>query len=377
MENFIYNIPTRAYFGKGQINNLAPGIKEFGGSKVLFVYGGRSIRKNGVYQAVIDELRKGGIEYVECSGIKPNPPVEDVNRGIELYKKNNLNFILGVGGGSVIDAGKAMAAGVYYDGDVMELMVGGKGKIKNAAPLASVVTMAGTGSEMDMGGVITAGKDHKKYTITNPLLFPKFSILDPTYTFTVPEKHSMAGCFDAFNHLMECYFISGSESTDVQNGMSEGVMKAIIKNAPLILKNPKDYNARANIMWASSQALAGFQFAIGKSQSKWPMHRMGHELSSLCDMTHGVTLALVAPAWMKFTLEKAPEYTWLFAAFARNVFGVAEADDKIDAEKGIEKLIEFTLNLKMPKNLKEAGVEENKLGYLTKNNRIRRYWSAL
>ena len=217
MENFRFYLPTTIHFGKGQLANLADSIKQFGGSKVLLSYGGGSIKKNGIYDAVLNELKKGNIEYVDCDGIKPNPPVEDVNRGIQLYRENNLNFILAVGGGSTIDASKAMAAGVCYDGDVMDLMVGGKGEIKEAAPLASVLTMAGTGSELDMGGVITAGENHKKYTIMHPLLYPKFSILDPTYTFTVPEKHSMAGCFDALDHLIECYFVPGSESTDVQN----------------------------------------------------------------------------------------------------------------------------------------------------------------
>lgn len=364
MENFSFYLPTTVHFGKNQIENLGDSIKQFGGSKVLLAYGGGSIKANGIYDAVVNELKKANIEFVDCAGIKPNPPVQDVNRGIKLYRENNLDFILAVGGGSTIDACKAMAAGVCYDGDVMDLMIGGKGEIKAAAPLAAVLTMAGTGSELDMGGVITAGEDHKKHSIMHPLLYPKFSILDPTYTFSVPEKHSMAGSFDALDHLIECYFIAGSESTDVQNMMNEGLMRSIVKNAPLILANPKDYNARANIMWASSQALASFQFAAGKKGSNWPMHAMGHELSSLYDMTHGITLALIAPAYLSFSLEKAPEYTWLFASFARNVFGVVEADDTMAAKLGIAKLREFTLTLKMPKNLKEAGVEVDKLEYL-------------
>ncbi|MDP4201695.1 MAG: iron-containing alcohol dehydrogenase [Bacteroidota bacterium] len=364
MENFSFYLPTIVHFGKGQISSLGASIKQFGGSKVLLAYGGGSIKANGIYNAVVAALKKANIPFVDCDGIKPNPPVEDVNRGIKLYRDNGCDFILAVGGGSTIDACKAMAAGVCYDGDVMDLMAGGKGEIKTAAPLAAVLTMAGTGSELDLGGVITAGADHKKHTIMHPLLYPKFSILDPTYTFSVPEKHSMAGSFDALDHLIECYFIAGSESTDVQNMMNEGLMRSIVKNAPLILENPENYDARANIMWASSMALASFQFALGKKGSNWPMHAMGHELSSLYDMTHGVTLALIAPSYLAFTLEKAPEYTWLFANFARNVFGVVETDDALAAKMGIAKLKEFTLTLKMPNNLKEVGVEEDKLEYL-------------
>lgn len=364
MENFSFYVPTTVHFGKGQIENLAASIRNFGGSKVLLAYGGGSVKQNGIYDAVVNELKKENIAFVECAGIKPNPPVEDVNRGIKLYRENNLDFILAVGGGSTIDACKAMAAGVCNDGDVMDLMAGGKGEIIAAAPLASVLTMAGTGSELDMGGVITAGEAHKKHTIMHPLLYPKFSILDPTYTFSVPENHSMAGCFDAFDHLIECYFISGSKSTDVQNMTNEGLMRSIVKNAPLVLENPEDYNARANIMWASSQALASFQYALGKKASNWPMHAMGHELSSLYDMTHGITLALITPSYLEYSLEKAPEYTWLFADFARNVFGVTENNNELAAKEGIKKVKEFTLSLKMPNNLKEAGVEEGKLEYL-------------
>lgn len=364
MENFSYYVPTTIHFGKGEIEKLATSIKQFGGSRVLLAYGGGSIMRNGVYDAVVNELKNGGLLFFDCGGIKSNPPVADVRKGIRIYREYDCDFILAVGGGSTIDACKAMAAGVCYDGDVMDLMTGGAGEIRAAAPLASVLTMAGTGSELDMGGVITGEKNYKKHTIMHPFLYPKFSILDPAYTFSVPEKHSMAGCFDAFDHLLECYFAAGGESTDVQNMMNEGAMRSIIKNAPVILQNPENYEARANIMWASSMALAGFQFVLGKKGSNWPMHAMGHELSSLYDMTHGVTLALIAPAYLAFTLEKAPEYTWLFAGFARNVFGVTEVDDTIAAKMGIRKVKDFTLALKMPENLKEAGVEENKLEYL-------------
>ncbi|MCY1720927.1 iron-containing alcohol dehydrogenase [Prolixibacteraceae bacterium Z1-6] len=364
MENFSFYVPTSVSFGKGQIENLAPSIKQFGGNKVMLAYGGGSIKANGIYDEVVNELKKANIEYVDCDGIRPNPPVADVRKGIAIYRENACDFILAVGGGSTIDAAKAMAAGVCYDGDVMDLMADGKGEITAAAPLASVLTMAGTGSELDMGGVITGEVNHKKHTIMHPLLYPKFSILDPSYTFSVPEKHSMAGCFDALDHLIECYFVAGSESTDVQNMMNEGLMKSIVKNAPRVLANPEDYDARANIMWASSMALASFQFAVGKKGSNFPMHAMGHELSSLYDMTHGITLALVTPAYLELTLGKVPEYTWLFANFARNVFGVLEDDDFVAAKLGIRKVKEFTLKLNMPKNLKEAGVEEDKLEYL-------------
>lgn len=362
MENFIFNIPTRAYFGKGQIENLASGIKEFGGSRVLLAYGGGSIKSNGIYQAVIDQLNGAGIFYVELSGIKPNPPIEDVYEGIRLMKENHLDFIVAVGGGSALDAAKAMAAGAKYDGDVFDL-ISGKVAVSDAAPLATVLTMAGTGSELDMGGVITVGEHHKKYAILHPLLNPKFSILDPEYTYTVPEHHTMAGCSDILSHLMEQY-LRPDVSVEVPDRMNEGVMKVVLDNAPKLLQHPQDYNARANIMWASSMALAGFQFMMGKQFGAFPVHSLGHELSSLNDMTHGITLALITPAWMRFTLISAPQYTLMFARFARNVFGVIETNDAKAALAGIEQLEAFYQSIGMPSRMRDVGVEESQLEYL-------------
>jgi len=362
MNNFIYSIPTTAYFGKGQIKVLGETIKAHGGSRVLLAYGGGSIKKNGIYDAVIEQFDQAGLAHVELSGIQPNPRIESAEQGIALYRANGCDFILAVGGGSTLDACKAIAAGVNYDGPVSDLFVGKSGlsAISAAAPLATVLTMAGTGSEMDMGGVITVGEDHKKKVIMHPLLNPKFSILDPEYTFTVPEYHSMAGVADVLCHLMEQYF-TPDVGAKVQDRMNEGVMKAVLEDAPKILANPKDYDARATIMWASSMALAGFQFLLGKPSPTFPMHGMGHELSSRYDMTHGVTLALLTPAWMRHTMNAAPEHLPLFARFARNVFDVREEDDAKAAEEGVRKLEDFYAVIKMPANLCEAGVKEEDL----------------
>lgn len=362
MENFIFNVPTIAYFGRGQINILGETIKSYGGSKVLLAYGGGSIKRNGIYDAAVEQLQKAGLEYAELSGIQPNPRIESVDEGIRIYRQNNCNFILAVGGGSTLDACKAIAAGVEYDGPVTDLFVNESGLsgITAAAPLATILTMAGTGSEMDMAAVITAGKDHKKEVLMHPLLNPKFSILDPEYTCTVPEHHSMAGVADVLCHLMEQYFTL-DVNAKVQDGMNEGVMKAVMENAPRILADPRDYDGRANIMWASSMALAGFQFTLGKSGSSFPLHGMGHELSSMYDMTHGVTLALLTPAWMRHTILNAPEHLPIFARFARNVMDVRHDDDAAAAEEGIKKLEEFYAKIKMPSRLGDAGVKEDDL----------------
>lgn len=362
MNNFIYSIPTTAYFGKGQINILGETIKAHGGSKVLLAYGGGSIKQNGIYDTILEQFGKAGLAYAELSGIKPNPRIESVEEGIKLYCENGCDFILAVGGGSTLDACKAIAAGVKHDGPVTDLFVNESGvsPITAAAPLATILTMAGTGSELDMGAVITVGADHKKKVVMHPLLNPRFSILDPEYTYTVPEYHSMAGVADILCHLMEQYF-TPEANAKVQDRMNEGVMKVVLEDATKILANPKDYDARANIMWASSMALAGFQFVLGKPMFPFPLHGMGHELSSKYDMTHGVTLALLTPAWMRHTMSAAPEYLPIFAKFARNVMEIREEDDATAAEAGVRQLEAFYAAIKMPTNLREAGVKEEDL----------------
>jgi alcohol dehydrogenase YqhD (iron-dependent ADH family) len=362
MDNFIYSIPTTAYFGRGQISMLGETIRAHGGSKVLLAYGGGSIKRNGIYEAVLGQLATAGLSHVELSGIQPNPRVESVEEGIGLFRENGGDFILAVGGGSTLDACKAIAAGVRYDGPVSDLFRGESGlsDISAAAPLGTILTMAGTGSEMDMGGVITVGADHKKKVVMHPLLYPKFSILDPEYTFTVPEYHSMAGVADILCHLMEQYF-APDVSARVQDRMNEGIMRVVLEDAPRILADPRDYDARATIMWASSMALAGFQLALGKSAVSFPLHGMGHELSSRYDMTHGVTLALITPSWMRHTMATAPEHLPLFARFARTVMEIHEQDDALAAEAGVKALEAFYRSINMPASLREAGVREEDL----------------
>ncbi|MBU0994163.1 MAG: iron-containing alcohol dehydrogenase [Proteobacteria bacterium] len=304
MDNFIYSILTTAYFGKGQIKILGETIKAHGGSNVLLAYGGGSIKKNGIYDATIEQLGRAGLAHTELSGIVPNPRVESVAEGIRLYRENGCDFILAVGGGSTLDACKAIAAGVMYDGPVTDLFVNASGlsDISAAAPLATILTMAGTGSEMDMGAVITVGEHHKKEVVMHPLVNPLFSILDPEYTYSVPEYHSMA--------------------------------------------------------------LAGFQFMLGKPMFPFPLHGMGHELSSKYDMTHGVTLALLTPSWMRHTIKTALEHLPVFARFARNVMDSREKDDAKAAKVGVKKLEAFYAAIRMPANLHEAGVKEEDLAFI-------------
>lgn len=368
MENFIWHIPTTIHFGKGQMAVLGESITHAGGSRVLLAYGGGSIKRNGVYDQVAAQLDAAGLPFVELSGIRPNPRLESVEQGVAACREHGLDFVLAVGGGSVIDCSKAIAGSARLDGPPMELFLR-KAEPVNALPLGAVLTMAGTGSEMNAAMVVTAGPDRKKYALAHPSLFPAFSILDPTYTFTLPPEQTAAGCADIISHCMESYLLPG-RSTDVQDRMNEGVMRAVLDNAAKVLADPEDYDARAVIMWASSMALAGAQFMLGKQRCPLPVHQMGHELSSLYDMTHGLSLALVTPAWMRRTMALAPGHTPLFARLARNVFGpqVADSDDARAAEAGVQAWEAWFRSLGLPGRLRDAGVEEDRLEYLAEKS---------
>lgn len=362
MDNFVFHIPTKVYFGKGEICNLGDALNEVDAKRVLFVYGKGSIKENGIYDIVISLLEDNDIFYNELGGVKPNPSVESVVEGARICKENNIDLVLAVGGGSTADASKAIAAAATYQGDVMDLLQQ-RVSVKNPLKLGVVMTFAGTGSEMDCGGVITAGEHNKKYVIMHKSLFPAFSILDPEYTFTVSRKQTAAGIADILSHLMEQYFHS-AHGTDVQDGMNEGIMKALIKHGPIVLNDPDNYESRAVVFWASSMALAGFQLMLGKRGFRFPVHAMGHELSSKYDMTHGISLALLTPAWMHHTIENASKYVPIFARFARNVFGVDRLEDIRAAHMGIEALIKFYKVLGLPESLEESGVLYEDLDFM-------------
>lgn len=362
MDNFIFHIPTKVYFGKGEIRNLGPAVMEAGASRVLLVYGEGSIKRNGIYQQVVDALNGAGVGFVELSGIRPNPRVETVMEGARICKEKNIDMVLGVGGGSTADAAKAIAAAATYDGNVMDLLKY-RTEVSNPLKIGVVMTFAGTGSEMDCGGVISAGEANKKHILVHESLYPAFSILDPEYTFSVSKDQTAAGVADVLSHLMEQYFHS-APGTDVQDGMNEGIMKAVIKHGRIVVNEPKNYDSRAIIFWASSMALAGFQFRLGKKPFKYPVHYMGHELSSRYDMTHGVSLALLTPAWMKHTLDNASKYMPMFASFARNVFGIDRVEDIRAAHMGIDELIKFYEDIGLPSSLQEVGVKPGDLEFM-------------
>ena len=300
MRDFIYNIPTKVYFGKNQLHHLGEELKRFG-KRVLLTYGGGSIKRTGLYDRVVNEINKAGLELYELSGIEPNPRVSSVNAGATLCKEHDIDVILAVGGGSVIDASKFMAAGRFYDGDCWDFH-GKKVPIEKALPLVTVLTISATGSEMDTGGVITNPETHQKLGRAADILRPAVSFLDPTNTYTVSRYQTACGSADILSHIMETYF-SREKGMYLTDTAMVGLMKTVIKFAPIACEEPENYEARSNLMWASSWAINDF-IRMDKGKNPWICHPIEHELSAFYDITHGLGLAIVTPRWMKKVLSE-------------------------------------------------------------------------
>ena len=352
MINFTQYIPTVIHFGKGQVQAIEAELKKRA-KKALIVTGGGSVKRNGIFDAVIREVKKANISYVELSGIKPNPRLKSVYEGIDLCRRESVDFILAVGGGSVIDAAKAIAAGVKYEGDVWDFFVKGISP-KDALPIGTVLTLSATGSEMNGNAVITKEDTKRKLAVGSPFLKPAFSILDPEFTYTVNKYHTAAGVVDIMVHVFEQYF-SKTTASDVQDRLAEGLMKVCLKYGPIICEKPRNYDARANIMWAGTLALNGV--VGGGKQEDWATHAIEHELSAFYDISHGAGLAIVSPNWMKNVLSK--ETIGRFIDYGVNVWGIAKGKDNMAiANESIDKTREFFKSLGMPSSLKEINISD-------------------
>ena len=351
MNNFTFHIPTDIRFGKDQVECLPEELSKYG-RRVLLVYGGGSIKRNGIYDKLIDLL--SDFEVSELSGIEPNPKLSSVEKGAAICKEKDIQVILAVGGGSTIDASKHIAAAACYDGKPWDL-VKDRSLVKKALPVAVVLTICATGSEMNSGAVISNEATHEKLELNTPLLYPRLSICDPTYLYTLPAKQTAAGSVDILSHVMEQYFQPNDEAyiTDV---LSEAVMKTVIKYAKLAIDEPQNYEARSNLMWASTVGL-NHLLTVGKGGA-WSVHPIEHVLSAYYDITHGVGLAILTPAWMEYVLSEKTMPR--FARFAREVFGIEEADDKKAAMLGIKAVREFNKSLGMPDSLLEVGISDEK-----------------
>ena len=353
MFKFTYNIPTKVYFGGDQLSNLGPELKKFG-KRVLLCYGGGSIKKIGLYDKIVTEIKKAGLELFELSGIEPNPRVTSVNRGAQICKDENIDVLLAVGGGSVIDCTKFVGAGRYYDGDAWDLVTR-KAPITNCLPIVTVLTLAATGSEMDCGGVITNLETNDKIGMGASIMRPRVSFLDPANTYTVSSYQTACGSADIFSHLVETYFIP-TGSMFMLDTFMEGMMKTVVKYAPVAVAHPKNEEARANLMWTSSWAINDFVSAC--QRCTWSCHPMEHQLSAYYDITHGLGLAILTPRWMRYVLDETTAER--FRNFAVSVFGVDPTLPNMEAAKaGIEAVEKFLFeDLKLTKTLRELGIDK-------------------
>ncbi len=374
MQNFDYMTPTRLIFGKGVIEKL-PEVMGSYGKKVLLTYGGGSIKKLGLYDKVKELLE--GFEIFELSGIQPNPKYDpSVLDGVKLCKENNIDVILAVGGGSVLDCSKAIAAGALYDGDPWDLITY-KAVGKASLPIVDILTLAATGSEYDPGAVISRTETNDKIGYMDNNNYPAVSILDPTYTFTVSKKQTAAGCADAMNHIMEQYFCE--DSTLLNDGFMEAGLKSLMINTRKCLDDPEDYTARAEMMLDCTYGCNGI-YSLGSSYSGWPCHGMEHALSAYYDITHGEGLAIITPRWMKHILsEKTVDR---FVKYGINVFGIDSSLDKFEiAEKAIDETYKFFESINIPMHLKDVGIDESRIGemanHVAVNEGLEKAWAPL
>lgn len=350
---FTYSIPTKIYFGKGQLNSLGNVISDYG-KKVLLVYGGGSIKKTGVYDIVCSQLKQMKIQIYELSGIEPNPKIDSVRKGIAVCKQESIEAVIAVGGGSVIDAAKFIAAGACVDFDVWDF-ISKKSPVQNVLPVFSVLTISATGSEMDNTAVLNNPETMEKLALIDDKLFPAASFCDPTLTYTVSPYQTACGSADIFSHIIEVYFNRNQDLYMLDTQM-EGMLKTVIKYAPVAMAEPDNYDARANLMWTSTWAINGYIY--GCKKAPWSCHPMEHQLSAVYDITHGLGLAILIPHWMEYVLDDSTVQK--FYDFAVNVCEITPAEDKIlTAKMGIEFVKDFLYNkLNLKRSLSEIDIDD-------------------
>lgn len=352
MFDFKYFTPTKVLFGKNTENKVADLIQEFGGKKVLIHYGGGSVIRSGLMQKVTDKLDTAGIKYVKLGGAVPNPRLSLVYEGIELCKKEGLDFILALGGGSAIDSAKAIGYGVMNDGDVWDLY-DYKKQAKACMPLGVILTLAATGSEMSDSSVITKEEGLVKRGYSSDFCRPRFAILNPELTMTLPDYQTACGCTDIMMHTMERYFTNGG-NMELTDSMAEALLRTVKENAKILARDPKNYDARAEVMWAGSLSHNGLT-GCGNDGGDWMTHKLEHELGGLYDVAHGAGLAAIWGSWARYVYKNCLPR---FKRYAINVMGIAPnagSDEEI-ALKGIEAMEDFYREIKMPTNLRELGV---------------------
>ena len=353
MNNFTYYSPTFFAFGDGEEQKTGELIRRFGGTKVLLITGGGSVHRNGAYDAVTASLRAAGLPWAELTGVQPNPRSRKVYEGIEIVRREGIDFLLALGGGSVIDTAKAIGLGVGYDGDFWDFFCG-KAKAETTLPVGSVVTIAAAGSEGSASCVMTQEEDNLKWSCPRTdVIRPKFAVMNPRYSCTLPAYQTASGATDILAHILERYF-TNTPDVILTDHLCEGLMKTVLDAAPKALANPQAYAPRADLMWAGMLAhneLCG----TGRAQD-WASHQIEHELSAFYDCAHGAGLAVILPAWMEFVMHHdIPR----FVRFAVNVMGCEknESHPEVTAQEGISRLRDFFRSLGMPVTLEEIGAK--------------------
>ena len=369
MRDFVFHNPTRIIFGRGTLAQ-AGGQAATLGSKAMLVSGRQSLQRLGVYQNVLQSLRQAGIEVIEYEGVQPNPILSHVQQGVDLAKKNGVEVIVAVGGGSVIDSAKAIAAGALASHDVWGFFKGKK-SIKGALPVIALPTVAGSGSETNNGMVLSNEATNQKIGIGNRHLFPRIAILDPAVTFSVPPATTAFGAVDAFSHLLEFYLSREESFSPLQDHYSSGVMKTLLEACETALANPRDYQSRAELLWASSLALNGISTA-GLGRVGFPFHLIEHSLSALHNIPHGAGLAAILPGALGFMARKNPNRLGLFAS---QVFGVREPTPHLLAREGICLFRQWLRKIAAPTSLDDLGLSPKDIPALATNTRTQaRLW---
>jgi alcohol dehydrogenase YqhD (iron-dependent ADH family) len=360
MQPFVFHNPTEIVFGAGMVDKVGTYAAKQGG-KALLVYGRSSVKTTGVYDRVTASLAAAGLSWVDHGGVKSNPVLSHVREGVALAKQEQVDVIVAVGGGSVLDESKAIAAGALCDHDVWDFFV--QTKVEKALPLVTVLTLAATGSEMNSGGVVTNEETAQKFNIGSPHLFPKTSILDPELTYTVPADYTAYSAVDAISHLIEGYFTSPDRATPLQDRFVEGLVRTIMESTEQILAQPDHADARATMMWAATWALNGLSTA-GIGLYQFPNHMIEHSLSALYDIAHGAGLSIVIPGWMNYAAEKNPAK---FAQFGRRVFDCTLEDDAACARFAADALKAWFGTIGSPVTLGEGQIPEEEISAIAEN----------
>ena len=362
MHNFFWHNPTALFFGKDTVKELEAPLKADGVKGVLLVYGGKGTFKSGAYEQVTDMLKRAGIAFSDVNDVKPNPLISKVREGVARVKAGGIDAIMPIGGGSAFDTAKAIAAGACYDGDVWDFYAG-RAKMKQAMPIYGVLTASASSSEVNNISVVSNPETQDKISISGPCLYPKVSVIDPTFQFTLPQKQTVYGGVDIIAHILE-RVLDGDDESELMDEQGYALIRTMMGVIPELIENPKDYDSRAEYAMAGMMAHSGFLSLGRRTRGDFASHKLGHSISLLYGAAHGASLSVVFPAWSRYLYEDNPEP---FARLGEGVFGIYEGEDEDRALEAIESLEDFFKDINAPTTLRELGLKEDDLEKLSAN----------